>query len=186
MNEKAPEEVERGNALRMSSPGKRVARKLGSERMCPAEYMGSGARCTLAWRCPGARGDKGAALRRAVSCALRRSVHAHDVRRTGAREKVCSLPTRMLLIVLDRQVSREKRSDPEVQFSQLSCQLAPPRIHSWRGKHWHCAQEVSSLKCAVTCSVAGNQERRGLAAYAQLARSSNRRWPHAVGPRGVS
>jgi len=49
MNEKAPEEAERGNALRMISPGKRVARKLGSERMCPAEYMGSGARCTLSW-----------------------------------------------------------------------------------------------------------------------------------------
>jgi hypothetical protein len=55
MNEKAPEEAERGNALRMNSPGRRVARKLGEERMCPAEYMGSGARCTLAWRCPGAR-----------------------------------------------------------------------------------------------------------------------------------
>ena len=90
MNEKAQEETERGNALLMSSPGKRVSRKLGPERMCPAEYMGSGARCTLAWRCPGARGDKGAALRRAVSCALRRFVHAHDVRRTGAREKVVS------------------------------------------------------------------------------------------------
>ena len=140
MNEKAPEEAERGNALRMSSPGKRVARKLGAERMCPAEYMGSGARCTLAWRCPGARGDKGAAMRRAVSCALRRSVHAHDVRRTGALEKVCGLPTRMLLIALDRQVSREKWADPEVRFSQLIGQHAPPRIHSWRGKHWHCAQ----------------------------------------------
>jgi hypothetical protein len=42
MNEKAQEEAERGNALRMSSSGKRVARKLGAERMCPAEYMGSG------------------------------------------------------------------------------------------------------------------------------------------------
>ena len=104
MNEKAPEEAERGNALRMSSPGKRVASKLGAERMCPAEYMGSGARCTLAWRCPGARGDKGVALRRDVSCALRRSVHAHDVRRTGAQEKVCCLPTRMVSSVLDHEV----------------------------------------------------------------------------------
>jgi hypothetical protein len=41
MNEKAPEEAERGSALRMNSPGKKVARKLGSERMSPAEYMGS-------------------------------------------------------------------------------------------------------------------------------------------------
>ena len=41
-DEKAQEEAERGNALRMSSSGKRVARKLGAERMCPAEYMGSG------------------------------------------------------------------------------------------------------------------------------------------------
>jgi len=52
MNEKAPEEAERGSALLMSSPGKKVARKPGTERMCPAEYMGSGARCALAWRCP--------------------------------------------------------------------------------------------------------------------------------------
>jgi len=42
MNEKSPEEAERGNDLRMSSPGKRVARKLGAERMCPAEY-----RCSM-------------------------------------------------------------------------------------------------------------------------------------------
>jgi hypothetical protein len=52
MNEKAPEEAERGRPLRMSSPWKKVARKPGSERMCPAEYMGSGAGCVLAWRCP--------------------------------------------------------------------------------------------------------------------------------------
>ena len=30
---------------------------------------------------------------------------------------------------------------------------------------------MSSLKCALACSVAGNQERRGLAAYTQLARA---------------
>jgi hypothetical protein len=48
MNEKAPEEVERGSSLQMSSPWKKVARKPGSERMCPAEYMGAGARCALA------------------------------------------------------------------------------------------------------------------------------------------
>ena len=35
--------------------------------------------------------EQGAELRRAVSCSLRRSVHAHDVRRTGAREKVSCL-----------------------------------------------------------------------------------------------
>jgi hypothetical protein len=52
MNEKAPEEAERGNALQMNSPGKKVARKLGAERMSPAEHMGSGARFTRAWRCP--------------------------------------------------------------------------------------------------------------------------------------
>ncbi len=131
MNEKAPEEAERGNALRMSSPGKRVARKLGAERMCPAEYMGSGARCTLAWRCPGARGDKGVALRRDVSCALRRSVHAHDVRRTGVREKVCCLPTRMMSIVLDRKVPREEVADPIVCPPRLGRQCkTPPRIHN--------------------------------------------------------
>ena len=36
MNEKAPEEAERGSALRISSPGKKVARKLGAERMWPS------------------------------------------------------------------------------------------------------------------------------------------------------
>ena len=30
---------------------------------------------------------------------------------------------------------------------------------------------MSSLKCALACSVAGNQERRGLSAYTQLART---------------
>ena len=52
MNEKAPEEAERGSALRMSSPWKKVAKRPGEERMCPSEYMGPGARCALAWRCP--------------------------------------------------------------------------------------------------------------------------------------
>jgi hypothetical protein len=33
MKEKAPEEVERGSALRMSNPSKKVARRPGSERM---------------------------------------------------------------------------------------------------------------------------------------------------------
>jgi len=32
-DEKAQEEAERGSALRISSPGKKVARKLGAERM---------------------------------------------------------------------------------------------------------------------------------------------------------
>jgi hypothetical protein len=41
MNEKAPEEAERGSALRISSPEKKVARKLGAERMWPS---GGGAR----------------------------------------------------------------------------------------------------------------------------------------------
>ena len=49
MNEKAPEEAERGSALRMRSPLKKVARRPGAERMCPSEYMGQGARCALAW-----------------------------------------------------------------------------------------------------------------------------------------
>jgi hypothetical protein len=41
MKEKAPEEAERGSALRMSSSSKKVARRPGAERMCPSEYMGS-------------------------------------------------------------------------------------------------------------------------------------------------
>ena len=49
MNEKAPEEAERGSALRMSSPWKKVARRPGAEKMCPSEYMGPGARCSLEW-----------------------------------------------------------------------------------------------------------------------------------------
>ena len=84
MNEKAPEEAERGSALLMSSPGKKVARKPGTERMCPAEYMGSCSMCPC-MEMSGDRGDKGAAMRRTVSCTLRRSVHAHDVRRSCAR-----------------------------------------------------------------------------------------------------
>jgi hypothetical protein len=40
MNEKAQEEAERGNALRMSSPGKRVARKLGAEGCVPPRTWG--------------------------------------------------------------------------------------------------------------------------------------------------
>jgi len=52
MNENTPEEAERGSALRMSSPWKKVVRRPGAERMCPAEYMGPGARCDRAWRCP--------------------------------------------------------------------------------------------------------------------------------------
>jgi hypothetical protein len=36
---------------------------------------------------------------------IRRSVQAHDVRRSCARQEVCGLPTRMLCIALDRHVS---------------------------------------------------------------------------------
>jgi hypothetical protein len=46
-----------------------------------------------------------AAFGRAVSCTIRRSVQAHDVRRSCARQEVCGLPTRMLCIALDRHVS---------------------------------------------------------------------------------
>ena len=46
MNEKAPEETERGSALRMSSPGKK------------------------ALAMSGARVDKGAAMRRSVNCRI--------------------------------------------------------------------------------------------------------------------
>jgi hypothetical protein len=35
MKEKTPEEEERGSALRMSSPLKKVVRSPGAERMCP-------------------------------------------------------------------------------------------------------------------------------------------------------
>ena len=37
MNEKEPEEAERGSALRMSSPLKKVSRSPGTERMWPSE-----------------------------------------------------------------------------------------------------------------------------------------------------
>ena len=48
-------------------------------------------------------------------------------------------------------------------FLLLSCQCNdPPRIHNWPGKHWHCAHLVSSLKCALSCTVAGNQKQRGI------------------------
>ena len=49
MNEKAPEEADRGSALRRHGKLERpnAARaKLGAEKMCPSEYMGPGARCT--------------------------------------------------------------------------------------------------------------------------------------------
>jgi hypothetical protein len=42
MNEKEPEEAERGSTLRMRSPSKKVARRLGTEMMWPSEYMGQG------------------------------------------------------------------------------------------------------------------------------------------------
>jgi hypothetical protein len=49
MNEKAPEEADRGSALRrhgkLERPNAALV-KLGAEKMCPAEYMGPGARCT--------------------------------------------------------------------------------------------------------------------------------------------
>ena len=49
MNEKAPEEADRGSDLRrhgkLERPNAALA-KLGAEKMCPAEYMGPGARCT--------------------------------------------------------------------------------------------------------------------------------------------
>jgi hypothetical protein len=41
MKERTPEEAERGSALRMSSPLKKVARSPGVERMWPSEDMGS-------------------------------------------------------------------------------------------------------------------------------------------------
>ena len=49
MNEKAPEEADRGSALQRHGKLERpnAARaKLGAEKICPAEYMGPGARCT--------------------------------------------------------------------------------------------------------------------------------------------
>jgi hypothetical protein len=41
IKEKTPEEAERGSALRMSSPLKKVARSPGAERMWPSEDIGS-------------------------------------------------------------------------------------------------------------------------------------------------
>jgi hypothetical protein len=41
IKEKTLEEAERGSALRMSSPLKKVARSPGAERMWPSEDMGS-------------------------------------------------------------------------------------------------------------------------------------------------
>jgi hypothetical protein len=54
----------------------------------------------------GSRHDKCSALGRTVVCApALRSVQAYDVRRSGARQKVRCLPTRMMSVVLDREVS---------------------------------------------------------------------------------
>ena len=77
-------------------------------------------------------GDKCATLRGAVVDApALRSVQAQDVRRTGAREKVCCLPTRMMSIVLDRKVPREEVADPIVCSPQLGGQCkTPSRIHN--------------------------------------------------------
>ena len=44
------------------------------------------------------------------------------------------------------------------------------RLHNWRSKHWHCAHLVSSLKCALACTIAGNQKQRGISrSYLQVA-----------------
>jgi hypothetical protein len=108
-----------------------------------------------------------AALRGAVgdSPALS-SVQAQNVRRLGAREKVCCLPTRMMSFVLGRTVPREGVADPVVCPPRLGglCKTAPrihswrsktlkapPRIHSWRSKHWHYAHQMSSLNVPERC-----------------------------------
>jgi len=78
------------------------------------------------------RGHECAALRGAVvdSPALS-SGQAQNVRRTGAREEVCCLPTRMMAIVLDHTVPRGEVADPVVCPPRLGglCKTAP-RIHS--------------------------------------------------------
>jgi hypothetical protein len=189
MNEKEPEESDRGSALRrhgkLERPNAALA-KLGAEKICPAEYMGPGARCTqerrglaaytqlarssnprwphVVRRCnrrkttngsrsgasdgsggrsifmpssrhrlkSRARRHKRAAFGRAgVDAPALRSVQAHDVRRSSARQKMCCLPTRMMAIVLDRAVPRGEVADPVVCPPRLGGQCkTPPRIHN--------------------------------------------------------
>ena len=82
---------------------------------------------------------------------------------------MCRLPTRVVHIVLDSEVSGGKLAGPKVLSPPLSGQCAPPRMHSWQGKHWHCSHQVSSLRCALACTVAGNQGKECVAACPQLA-----------------
>ena len=71
MNEKAPEEAERGSALRISSPEKKVARKLGAERMWPS---GGGARTGnhKGWKVTAVAGDGSSTNRSAIVRNVRR------------------------------------------------------------------------------------------------------------------
>jgi len=118
------------------------------------------------------------------------------------QEVVCTVKsvrpsTRMVFSALDRQVSWEKLADPKVLSPQLSCQCAPPRMHSWQGnasphmhswpgKHWHYSHQVSSLRWSLACTVAGNQGKEVSPRMHSCRARSNRRWPHAAGPRGFS
>ena len=78
------------------------------------------------------RGHECAALRGAVvDSPTLSSGQAQNVRRTGAREEVCCLPTRMMAIVLDRTVPRGEVADPVVCPPRLGGQCkTPPRIHN--------------------------------------------------------
>jgi hypothetical protein len=156
MNEKAPEEAERGNALRMSSPSKKVARRPGAEMMWPSEDMGQGSRCALAWydgteRRGGTRlGACDTTLENSQNFEFSGVIAAYvlganqvvgeplvrDVRRSGARQKACHRPTRVLV----HKRSGKRVADPEVRHFQLIGQRVSRGLaHFERSKHWRYA-----------------------------------------------
>jgi hypothetical protein len=116
MNEKAPEEAERGSALRMRSPLKKVARRPGAERMCPSEYMGPVLDVPLHGmrvRSDGVEHDLVLAtphLKTVRICEFSSAIAAYglgakqivgkplvrDVRRAGTWQKACHHPTRVM------------------------------------------------------------------------------------------
>ena len=152
MNEKAPEEAERGNAL-MSSPSKKVARRPGAEMMWPSEDMGQGSRCALAWyagteRRGGTRpGACDATLENSQNFEFSGVIAAYvlganqvvgqplvrDVRRSGARQKACHRPTRVLVY----KRSGKRVADLEVRpFQLIGQRVSRGLAHFERSKHW--------------------------------------------------
>jgi len=89
------------------------------------------------------------------------TVHG-DVRRAGARQKICHRPTRMLV----HKRSQKRVADPEVRPFQLIGQRASQGFaHFERSKHWRYAQlgvQPKIRSCGCGCK---QPAQRGLSHY---------------------